>query len=334
MCFKVVFVLGVLTAFGMFIIVWDANRVLPPIDPLLIENDGGHAFILPDGRLLEYFDFGDFHSDVVVGQHGGVTTGKGFEPGLPEWRVIAPTYPGFGCSTPDFNGTMLSYGQDVALLLKHLGIKRVVVVGGSWGGSLGLSIAYSTAKLGFTSVRGVLIGAPAMPKTPDFPGFSSMIVEPTNYVIQHYLMPSPLGPVIVKYLYTSMFQKDPAELFATFGEKPFPDMYKMVEDMRRSIRWSFFGQPNLLKIGTTTRHHFDFADISAVLSTASIRVWNGDADEQVPAACSQYLVDKLKQYGHTDVTLTLVQNGTHFWIRNIVGEPLKLLMEELRNKNL
>ncbi|KAH3755972.1 hypothetical protein Pelo_12225 [Pelomyxa schiedti] len=332
-------------------VVWDANRYTPiglEAATALGAADGARFLVLPDGRLLEYFDYGDpSETDLVLlGLHGGATTGKGSEwsinaalglslrprpspspspePSTSETplgprRVIAPTYPGFGLSTPHDQGsgaTLGSYGDDVCALLGHLGIKRVIVLGGSLGGAVGISVAHSVARSGHTQLLGVLLGAPGIPAMPDFGGFAQLIPDPANGFIQHRLMPTLLGPVVIKYLYASAFSKPAEEIFATFGELPFAGMEAMAQDMIRSQRYYNRGQPDLMKIITTPAQHYDFPAFVRDLAEVPIHIWQGDNDTMVAL-------------GHKHTTLTIVSGASHFWLRHLAEEPLEIMLKQL-----
>ena len=105
----------------------------------------------------------------VVFLHGGPGSGCGpkhrqlFNPGTT--RVILFDQRGCGRSTSDHPlqaNTTADLIQDMERLREHLGIERWLVVGGSWGGGLGLAYAaaHPAACLGAV-IRGVFLSRPA-----------------------------------------------------------------------------------------------------------------------------------------------------------------------------
>lgn len=94
---------------------------------------------LSDGRILEYFDTGSNHQDVIIAHHG--TPGAGMpmdyelvaaaELGI---RLIYPTRPGYASSSRHPGRTVASVAHDMGELLDHLEITRCATYGTSGGG--------------------------------------------------------------------------------------------------------------------------------------------------------------------------------------------------------
>lgn len=105
---------------------------------------------LSDGRVLGWEEMGDRHGKPVLAFHGApacrLLFGPASEPaqchGL---RLIAPDRPGYGLSTPHPGRTLASWADDVASLMRHLGIETAPIVGISGGGPYAVSTA---ARLG------------------------------------------------------------------------------------------------------------------------------------------------------------------------------------------
>jgi pimeloyl-ACP methyl ester carboxylesterase len=107
-------------------------------------------FDLPDGRRLEAFLVGwadtDDGAGVVVDHHG--TPGCGHPSRLlvaaaaaRGLRILAPTRPGYGASTPQPGRNVAAVAGDVAVLLDQLGVATAAVFGGSGGGPHSLATA-------------------------------------------------------------------------------------------------------------------------------------------------------------------------------------------------
>lgn len=104
-----------------------------------IEKDGGHALVLRDGRILEYFIHGDSKSGtVLLAIHGAQTTGNLFSL-LHSWgqtkgiKIIAPSISGFGLSTFLSNYRLEDWVRDIQELLSHLEVREFHILGTSLG---------------------------------------------------------------------------------------------------------------------------------------------------------------------------------------------------------
>lgn len=106
------------------------------------------ALRLPDGRRLSYMRAGALDGPAVVFLHG--LPGSRLqclhvaEPaaraGL---RLVIPERPGFGRSDPQPNRSWLDWGDDVAALADHLGLRRFTVCGWSGGAPFAAACAYA-----------------------------------------------------------------------------------------------------------------------------------------------------------------------------------------------
>ena len=100
--------------------------------------------VLPDGRIVEYWEGGDPQGRVVI-----------FHPGTPatrilgRWgheaaaasgvRLVALNRPGYGGSTPSAAPSLLATGRDTAALADVLGLQDYAVLGVSGGGPFALA---------------------------------------------------------------------------------------------------------------------------------------------------------------------------------------------------
>ncbi len=89
------------------------------------------------GRRLSYLDFGGTGRPLLA-LHGHMSEGASFATVAaelaPEWRIIAPDQRGHGESDRAADYSREGYLADIAALLDHLGLDRVVMMGHSLGG--------------------------------------------------------------------------------------------------------------------------------------------------------------------------------------------------------
>lgn len=110
---------------------------------------------LPDGTLINYYSGGSETGQPVVLLHGGGTDHAmlSWRDTLPAlinsgYRTYAPDYPGYGNSPPDSNkkfttDSLIHYLEG---LIDYWGLKQVVLIGISMGGSLALGYTLKNPK--------------------------------------------------------------------------------------------------------------------------------------------------------------------------------------------
>ncbi|CUM51192.1 uncharacterized protein AC631_04575 [Debaryomyces fabryi] len=134
---------------------------------------GSTKLKLSDGTELFYKDWG--HGDPIVFSHGWPLTSDAFEDqmiflAMKGYRVIAHDRRGHGRSSQPWEGhTMDQYADDLAELVDHLELKKVIHIGHSTGGG---EVARYIGRHGTLKVlKAILIGAvpPLMVKTEDNP---------------------------------------------------------------------------------------------------------------------------------------------------------------------
>lgn len=322
------------------LMVWDSSKVESAASAKEIEQDGGHAHVLPDGRLLEYFSVGSQSSSsslCVVIIPGSFNTGRAHTLAMPpppshhsSLFFLSPSVPGFGGSSPSPN-IHSSFPHDVAHLLHALNIHSCVLVGGSYGGLLAIHLA-SQLPSHHIQVLGLLVGSPPLPpddNTTFFPGALPLSSPLSNRVLQQWVLPSPIGESIVRRVYGNLFRKSASNFVAAFGEEEFEGQEKMMEEMRRSIRWSAKGQCELLR-----RYQTEPIDwkklVVALRPQAPVSVWAGGRDKIVSVAVSQHMVECVRKAGHEKVTLTVMPQWTHFSLRLLLEDPLKSLLDQIK----
>jgi pimeloyl-ACP methyl ester carboxylesterase len=114
-----------------------------PVNPDLLP--GAHVFTAADGLEIPYDVHGDGETTVVL-VHCWMCARGFWDAQVPvlenEFRVIAMDLGGHGeAGATREEWTIAGYGEDVAALIEHLGLDRVVLVGHSMGGSVALKAA-------------------------------------------------------------------------------------------------------------------------------------------------------------------------------------------------
>jgi pimeloyl-ACP methyl ester carboxylesterase len=111
---------------------------------------GRHVFLAADGVEVPYDVHGEGETTVVL-VHCWMCERTFWDAQIPalegNYRVIALVLPGHGeGGDPRENWTIDGYGEDVAGLIEHLGLERVVLVGHSMGGAVSLRAAALAAE--------------------------------------------------------------------------------------------------------------------------------------------------------------------------------------------
>ena len=114
------------------------------------QTKGAGAYADVNGVHLYYEIHGEGRPLVLL--HGGLGSGEMFGPALEalaaSHRVIAPDLQGHG-RTADVDRpiSVVTMGDDIAALIRHLGLEQVDVVGYSLGGGVGFQLASRHAEL-------------------------------------------------------------------------------------------------------------------------------------------------------------------------------------------
>lgn len=124
---------------------------------------------LSGGHVMYWEQVGNPQGQPVLFLHGGPGAGAGavhrrfFDPN--HWRVVVFDQRGAGRSTPLgelAHNTTPDLVADIEALRLHLGIRRWLLFGGSWGSTLALAYAQAhAARVAGCVLRGVFLGRPA-----------------------------------------------------------------------------------------------------------------------------------------------------------------------------
>ena len=143
----------------------------PLHDPALLAT---HALAVPGGHMLQVQEFGRADGIAAVVLHGGPGSGcspllrRFFDPA--RYRIVCPDQRGAGGSTPrggTEHNTTAELIADLRRIREHLGIRRWLVVGGSWGATLAL--AYAAAEP--DAIDALLLRASFLARPQDIAGF-------------------------------------------------------------------------------------------------------------------------------------------------------------------
>ncbi|MFC5478787.1 alpha/beta fold hydrolase [Massilia suwonensis] len=144
-----------------------------PSAPVQPGGRAGNFLTVADGTVIHYKDWGS--GQPVVFSHGWPLQGDAWEDQMfflasHGYRVIAHDRRGHGLSSQPWSGNdMDTYADDLAALIRHLGLKKAVLVGHSTGGG---EVTRYLARHGSARVaKAVLVGAvpPQMLKSPGNP---------------------------------------------------------------------------------------------------------------------------------------------------------------------
>lgn len=104
--------------------------------------------VLPDGRQVEYAEFGDPDGDVAVWLHGTPGSCRQVAPAAKEaavragLRIVGIARPGVGRSTAHRHPRVMDVARDLLAVVDHLGARRFGIVGLSGGGPYALALAH------------------------------------------------------------------------------------------------------------------------------------------------------------------------------------------------
>jgi pimeloyl-ACP methyl ester carboxylesterase len=268
---------------------------------------------LPDGRTLAADDVGAPDGPAVVYVHGTPDSRLARHPddGVAHRlgvRLIAVDRPGFGHSSPDPTGTVASFGRDVGVLARELGLEEVGVLGWSAGAVSALGVAASCGPL----VRrvGIAAGLPPGPAYDD-PAVldaaadgqrllvemaAELGIEATAAELSPYLVPDPPSLDLAReHLRTGSDPVRLAELESVPGA-----LDAMAAAMVDAVRGGLDGIRRDLELQVLP------PDIDLDRLEVPVRLWYGDLDPTSPPAYGRWYVDHLP-----DAELEVLEGAGH-----------------------
>jgi pimeloyl-ACP methyl ester carboxylesterase len=132
---------------------------------MLVHARQNQTFILPDGRLLGYAEYGDQNGTPLLYFHGYPSSRlEAYSiddiARRQNVRLIGLERPGFGLSTPQPNRCILDWPTDVLAFAKGMQLSNFAVIGISGGGPYALACAYVIPKEIVTGVGLFASGPP------------------------------------------------------------------------------------------------------------------------------------------------------------------------------
>ena len=262
---------------------------------------------LADGRRIAYLEVGDPAGAPVIHNHGGLSSAYDVVPAA-RWattagvRIVAPNRPGVGRSDPRPGRTTADWSTDVAELVDQLGIDRFAVMGWSLGGAFAQAVAVGL---------GDRVGALSLVASTIPPTWAGSVTE-LNRLDRLFLGLHQRGAKLDRALLRTMrlaARKAPGAL-ARIAHLPPDDAPVLTAAIAEGLRHAQ---------GVIDEYHCMAVAWGFEPSTIACRtdVWQGDADDLVPASWGRRLADAIP-----GASLRAVPGGTHFLASDHWGEIL------------
>jgi len=252
---------------------------------------------LVDGRRLASVEVGDPDGFPVVSCHGGLSSCLDVVPAAAPaaargLRIISPDRPGIGRSDRQGHRGLLDWPVDVEALADGLGLEQFALLGWSLGGMYAQAVARTLSD----RVRVAVLVASSVPET--WPGAERDLNRMDRTFLRLAGRGAPVERSIFRIMgwaarrtpraYTRAFPLsagDGAALTAAIA-RGLAVPQGVVDDYRvMGADWGF--EPSEIRV--------------------PVQVWQGDADELVPAVWGRRLAEAIP-----NSTLTVVPGGTHY----------------------
>jgi pimeloyl-ACP methyl ester carboxylesterase len=257
---------------------------------------------LADGRRLAYLDIGRADGEVVISNHGGLSSRLDVLPaaesaGAHGLRIISPDRPGIGRSAPAPHRTLRTWADDVGVLADRLELEQFAVMGWSFGGCFAQSVA---RYLGDRAVQLVLV-ASAIPRA--WAGMRADIDRMDRVLMR--LSEHAAGRAVDRTIFHLMgaTARLAPERFARSSGFTSGTTTDLV-DLAAAIAEGLSDTEGVVRDYEILDGPWEFDPSEIEVPT---RIWQGDADELVPAAWAERLRDAIQ-----GSTLTVVPGATHF----------------------
>ncbi len=284
-----------------------APRSRPVVDPPLTTD----VVVMPDGRELEYAEFGDADGRPVIWLHGTPGSCRQVAPAAKAaavaqgLRVIGVARPGVGRSTPAPHDRIVDVARDLVTLADRLRLDRYAVIGLSGGGPYSLALGHLDAHrvVGVAVLGGVppFVGPDAatgglVALAPRFGWLTRRVEAPAAWAGTRLLRPLiPWGSQIYDAFSLIMPQAD-RDVFATPGVK---DMF--IDDLARGVRGHGLQAAMRDAVLFGRDWGFRLADVDV-----PVRWWHGDKDTIIPLAHGRHAAGLLP-----NATFVLRPGGSH-----------------------
>ena len=265
---------------------------------------------LADGRRIVYLEVGDPGGTPVIYHHGGLSSAYDVVPAAPAAatagvRIIAPNRPGVGRSDRQPGRTTADWSADVAELVDHLGIERFAVMGWSLGGAFAQAVAVGLGD----RVNGLSLVASTIP--PTWAGADTELNRMDRLFLGLHQRGAKIDRTLLRGL-RLLARKAPGAMARTshFPPEDAPVLTAAIAEGLRHAR------------GVIDEYHCMAVGWGFEPSAIACRtdVWQGDADDLVPASWGRRLADAIP-----GASLQAVPGGTHFLAYDHWGEILDRL---------
>jgi pimeloyl-ACP methyl ester carboxylesterase len=245
-----------------------------------------HELRLPDGRRVTYADHGDQAGPVVLACVG-TPQSRLLPPGEREraramgFRLVVPERPGFGGSDPMPGRTLEDWPADAVALMDGLGVGRFGVVGGSGGGPYAVACGVLLGE----RVTAVALVAPAEP--PDAPAHGFLPLADPAALRER-------GETMAR-----LARDDPDALDRFFAPDISEADRRQAAEADPALRaWELENLREAFRQGTdgyVEDHTISASEWSYLLPRLRqpTRIWQGADDNNVPAAATRWLADRI-----------------------------------------
>lgn len=249
---------------------------------------------LPDGRNLEYEQYGDPRGRPLFIFHGWPSSrlqGERFDQiakkeGI---RIISPDRPGYGLSDFKKDRTLLDWPDDVTALADHLNIKKFAVMGVSGGGPYAAVCAYKIPQR-LTKV-GIVVGL----SPTNIAGVLQGMAWPNRLTWRMYHLFPPFialtSSVVFLYTKRKLISEKMVFQYAAKADKKLLESQTLQQELARNRREAFHqgkrGPAADLEIYT---HDWGFrlGDIRA-----NVFLWYGEDDKNVSIEMGKYYASRI-----------------------------------------
>lgn len=319
----------------------------PPDAPLpkcryLLDSSTSSTLTLPSGRVLSWAEYGSPDGLPILYNHG-----------LPGCRIEASSYhelavslgariiaidrPGIGLSTPCAGQTVLSWSEDVAHLVAHLGLESYAVMGVSGGGPYALACAAGLPASQLKCVAVVCgLGPPDMSMwAADWAhwlGFPYGWRYAPAFMLEWFFRLDAFGRMDLSDEERERRVLDPAQLAKVKNEKDRRIMSDVdfvrlgLRSMREANRQGFGG---IAMDGKVACSDWGFR-IEDIRRDLPVLLWYGDEDRFIPPDHGRGIAERLGGKEGKAV-LRIKEGDTHYSIsQDWKREQLEKILEEMR----
>jgi pimeloyl-ACP methyl ester carboxylesterase len=295
-----------------------------PMFPATVARGLDRRFVLPDGRVVTYREFGAANGYPVLATHGTPGSRLKFAAGHSDaeqlgLRLISPDRWGYGSSDPHPQPALARYADDIAEFADGLRIDDFSLVGVSGGGPFAVAVAAAVPE----RVRSLALVAPVGPIAGALDVHELGVMHRLCF---QWLPPAPWITRPALGLYRVLLRRSPktvvplAALVGPSADKAAlraPDVCQwMTEMLQAGFERGVTG--TLIDMQIFSRPW----ELMFERITAPTRIWLGTEDRNVPQLAVHWLAKHLAR-----VELTELEGQGHFWIARHHREVLEWLAQ-------